>query len=167
MSEPASSIQHPASQPAPLFVTVEDHRAGFKVVQVEFLAGAVQELKLSAPARRLARRALGQPFADGDAFLEAVVSLCLPEHLRHQEGAHFLDLLTPASANLVEVTSYTLTFGLAAQKKMESATLAALTHLANSAPSSASVAAAGELMSSILGAGPSSGSGSPSPSSRS
>ena len=152
--------QLPNSQP--LFVSLDDHLAGFKVVQVEFRAGAVQELRLNAPSRRATRARLNT-IKDAEAFPWEVVALCLDPHLVAHDGERWLDSLTPDSAALVEVTAFALTFGAGIQKKIEQATLAKLTASANSAPSSASSPPAGPSTPSSAGAGPSSSSAPPLP----
>ena len=157
-----------------LFVTIEDHLAGFKAVQVEFRAGAVQELRLNAPTRRATRSRLN-PIKDAESFPWEVVRLCLPCSRNHQVAAGeaqaeacdyaetWLDSLTPDSAALVEVTAFALVFGVGTQKKIEAATLERMTASANSAPSSASSPAAGPSTPSSDGAGPSSSSAPPLP----
>jgi len=156
--DPRPQTQDPSP---PLFVSLDDHLAGFKIIEVEYRAGAVQELKLTAPTRRATRQRLNA-IRDAEAFPWEVVALCLGEQFTH-EGEHFLDQLTPDSAALVEVTAFALTFGAGVQKKIEAATLAKLTASASSAPSSASSPADGHSEKSSAGAGPSSSSAPRSP----
>lgn len=151
-----------------LFVTVEDHCVGFKKLAIETRAGATEEIILHAPSRRAVRvglPALGSVSAE--EFVWRVVALCLDKRLVELHGERWLDLLTPDSAALVEVTAHCLTFGSAWQKKMLSLLDAAPTRLANCGPSNDSEAAAGPATNSMTGAGPSSGSTLPSPSSKS
>ena len=156
--DPRPQTQDPSP---PLFVSIDDHLAGFKIIEVEYRAGAVQELKLTAPTRRATRARLNT-IKDAEAFPWEVVALCLGEQFTH-EGEHFLDQLTPDSAALVEVTAFALTFGAGVQKKIEAATLAKLTASASSAQSSASSPADGPVPILIHGAGPSSSSARPLP----
>lgn len=150
---------------APLFVSVDDHTNGFKRLAVETRFGATEEIILHAPSRRVTRAKLNRD-VPADEFPWHVIALCLDKHLVETQGEKWLDLLTPDSAALVEVTAFCLTFGSGWQKKMEALVLANLTRLPNCAPSSASAALAGAAPSATTGAGPSSGSASPSPSSK-
>ena len=157
-----------------LFVSLADHLAGFKSVQVEFRFGAVQELRLTAPTRRATRARLNA-IKDAESFPWEVVALCLPRSRNLQVAAgeaqaeacdyeeSFLDQLTPDSAAIVEVTAFSLTFGAGTQKKIEQATLARMTASANSEPSSASSPAVGPSVKSTDGVGPSSSSAPPLP----
>lgn len=149
-----------------LFVTVEDHCNGFKKVLVETRAGATEEIILHAPTRRVTRTQLNRD-VPAEQFPWQVISLCLDRHLVEAQGERWLDQLTPDSAALVEVTAFCLTFGSGWQKKMEALAMARLTPLPNSAPSNGSSPADGPVPISIVGAGPSSGSALPSPSSKS
>ena len=145
-----------------LFVTLDDHVAGFKVVAVEFRGGAQQQVRLTAPSRRLTRSRL-QGVKDPEAYPWEVVALCLEPHLVEAQGERWLDSLTPDSAALVETTAFFLTFGAGTQKKIEAAALAKMTGWANSEPSSDSLPLAGPSTPSSDGAGPSSNSAPPLP----
>lgn len=151
-SESLSSQLHNSQ---PLFVSLDDHVNGFKVVAVEFRGGATQQVRLTAPSRRLTRTRL-QGIKDPEAYPWEVVALCLEPHLVEAQGERWLDSLTPDSAALVETTAFFLTFGAGTQKKIEAAALAKMTDWASSAPSSASSPADGPVPILIHGAGPSS-----------
>lgn len=147
------------SDPIPLLVTADEHRDGFKDIEVSLRDGTTRTLRLTAPSRAQVR-GLGQRFAEG-ADLPEIVGLCLPQTPDAiRETQSLLDSLTPASGDLVEAVAFILAFGLEAEKKMSSLG-SSLIRSMSSGPSSASSQPAGAGATSSAGAGPSSGSAPP------
>jgi hypothetical protein len=116
----------------PNTVTAADHEAGEKIVTVTTRSGRKIRLTLYAPTRRLSRGLAAELARDRDPW--TIVKACAPATMDEK----FMDRLTPASADLVEVTAFALTFGSDAQKKMEAAALEVTTALGRLAARSSS-----------------------------
>jgi hypothetical protein len=115
-----------------LLVSIADHEAGYKEMEVTTRTDRRMVVRLTAPTRRKSR-GLGLALqADGDPW--TVVAACAPKssEVRDQKSEvggqgtevgtlseGWMDSLTPASADLVESVAFCLTFGLGFQKKME------------------------------------------------
>ncbi len=123
---------------AEVFVTLADHEAGFKIIEVTHRSGAVEQVKLTAPTRRQSRLIGEAIVREQDSW--PVVAACKPTADGQAEpyGEQWLDKLTPNSADLVEVTSFALTFGADFQKKMIHLVAMMKTGLAKPEPKSTS-----------------------------
>ena len=138
-------------------VTVEDHLAGSKDLEVTRKDGVTETLRLTAPTRRASRGIEAELGQAGDLW--PVTRLCLPPHT----GEEVMDRLTPGSANLVEATAMFLVFGSDFQKKIEAeaeARMSALS-LAVAKPSSSGPAGVAPTLSVGLGQPSASASSSP------
>ena len=104
-----------------MIVTVEDHEAGFKDLDIEFRTGATGQVRLVAPCRDQVR---GITLVMQEARSPwPLVRRCLPPPpseaaIDPYSKVGWMDKLTPDSGDRVEVVAFALTFGNSYQKKM-------------------------------------------------
>jgi hypothetical protein len=107
-----SQLSTPDSQ----LVTVSDHDAGFKEIEVLYRNGKRETIKLTAPSYRQAQQVALKLSQTKNPLL--ITEACLPAEYQ-KDVERFLGRLTPEFGAFVEAVSFALTFGSEFQKKMQ------------------------------------------------
>lgn len=95
-------------------VTIADHDAGFKELEVLYRNGKRENIKLTAPTYRHAQQIAFKLSQTKNPLV--ITEACLPAEFQ-KDVERFLGRLTPEFGALVEATSFALTFGSEFQKK--------------------------------------------------
>jgi hypothetical protein len=97
-------------------VSISDHDAGFKEIEVLYRSGKRETIKLTAPSYRQAQQIALKLSQTKNPL--TITEACLPRE--HQKDAErFLSRLTPECGAFVEAIAFALTFGSEFQKKMQ------------------------------------------------